>query len=242
MIGPLSLVRGVLGRVLGDIVPSEARSVDDGAEVVGVMPGRRRGASGSSTLTRETAARSRQALEFSRRLPHEPAAVPEARGALEPLATVVDREAFGNLRLLVSEVVTNSVRHGSHGGSAPIELSVVAAPHRVRGEVADGGAGFAPAARSDRADEGSGWGLHLVDLLSDRWGVERNGRTVVWFELEAAVEPPAGPSESGYSDALPKRRNGTSPGEAERRDGVGSRLSAVRSLLPLGREPELDVD
>jgi len=221
VIDPLGLVRGVLGRVLGDIVPSAESAVDDGAEA---------------------AARPGQPLEFSRQLPHEPAAVPEARGALEPLATVVDPEAFGNLRLLVSEVVTNSVRHGSNGRSAPIELSVVAAPHRVRAEVADGGAGFAPTARSDRADDGSGWGLHLVELLSDRWGVERNGRTVVWFELEGALEPQGWPSQTSYSDARPNPRNGASPGEAKRREGVGGRLGSVRSLLALGKEPEPDVD
>jgi hypothetical protein len=32
-----------------------------------------------------------------------------------------------------------------------------------------------------------GWGLHIVDNLASRWGIEDQGaRTVVWFEIEIA--------------------------------------------------------
>jgi anti-sigma regulatory factor (Ser/Thr protein kinase) len=95
----------------------------------------------------------------------------------------MDVDTFGTLRLLVSELVTNSVRHG--GGEQPheIRLAVSASRERIRVEVADAGSGFKARPRRDGQDEGSGWGLHLVETLSDRWGSERNGRVCVWFEL-----------------------------------------------------------
>jgi hypothetical protein len=32
-----------------------------------------------------------------------------------------------------------------------------------------------------------GWGLRLVEALALRWGVERSGDTVVWFEVERSA-------------------------------------------------------
>ena len=54
----------------------------------------------------------------------------------------------------------------------------------MRVEVSDGGGGFEPHARTRPRDEPGGWGLHLVDSLADRWGVETGRRTRVWFEIE----------------------------------------------------------
>jgi anti-sigma regulatory factor (Ser/Thr protein kinase) len=87
------------------------------------------------------------------------------------------------LRLLVSELVTNSVRHSGAAGDADIELSIRASREAISAEVCDDGNGFEAAVREGDADEESGWGLHLVEALSDRWGTERNGYMCVWFEL-----------------------------------------------------------
>jgi hypothetical protein len=43
--------------------------------------------------------------------------------------------------------------------------------------------GFVPVARNRPATEVGGWGLHLVQTLSNRWGVHE-GSTHVWFEIE----------------------------------------------------------
>jgi signal transduction histidine kinase len=144
MIDPLALVRGLLARVLGDLVPGTDAGVDTHPRA-DVIPFERHasgtaahGSDGASpTITDGTSG-----LEVSRRLAHEPAAIPEARRALDPLAHVVDREAFGDLRLLVTELVTNSVRHAPRESAGGIELSVAVAPHRVRAEVADRGVGL----------------------------------------------------------------------------------------------------
>ncbi len=107
----------------------------------------------------------------------------EARRALEPLEPHLDPNTFGTLTLLVSELVTNSVRHGQAEESDELELSVRASREKIRVEVADGGAGFEASPRAEGQDKGSGWGLHLLETLSDRWGTEQNGRMRVWFEL-----------------------------------------------------------
>jgi anti-sigma regulatory factor (Ser/Thr protein kinase) len=118
-------------------------------------------------------------LELS--LPSEPRSVGEARTkVLEALNGDIDAARRETLRLLVSEVVTNAVRHGP--GCAPVELNA-SWNSSVRVEVVDHGAGFTPAPRSRPLDEPGGYGLFLVSELADRWGVETNDATTVWFEL-----------------------------------------------------------
>ena len=107
----------------------------------------------------------------------------EARAALTVLEGRIASDALDDIRLLVSELVTNSVRHAGAEREL-VRLSVLSSGPRVRVEVSDGGEGFQPAARSKAHDEVGGWGLHLVDRLSDRWGVETGRRTRVWFELD----------------------------------------------------------
>ena len=61
-----------------------------------------------------------------------------------------------------------------------------ATPGIVRVTVTDAGEGFEPAPRRQPRTETGGWGLHLVDRLAHRWGVDRAGVTSVWFEIDAA--------------------------------------------------------
>jgi anti-sigma regulatory factor (Ser/Thr protein kinase) len=112
-----------------------------------------------------------------------PGAVPDARRALEALGAQVSTQTLEDLRLLVSELVTNSVRHAGLGESQTIELKVKILPDVVRVEVNDQGSGFEPTPRSAASEDQSGWGLFLVSRLSDRWGVSSDGVTRVWFEL-----------------------------------------------------------
>ncbi len=122
-------------------------------------------------------------MNLATRLPRTPASVARARQALAPLDRQVDRSTLGTIRLLVSELVTNSVRHSEASGG--IELLVSASPETVRVEVADAGPGFAVRPRVPGQDKGSGWGLHLLDALSHRWGTERRGHMRVWFEIDS---------------------------------------------------------
>jgi anti-sigma regulatory factor (Ser/Thr protein kinase) len=107
--------------------------------------------------------------------------VAEARTRVcEAIAPEFDGGDVDTLRLLVSEVVTNAVRHG--GSSRPVVLHATWNAE-VRIEVRDEGDGFTPAARDGALDDPGGFGLLLVGRLADRWGVETEGGTTVWFVL-----------------------------------------------------------
>jgi len=104
-----------------------------------------------------------------------------ARRALDDLAPDLDEATLEDARLLVTELVSNSVLHG--GGDTVRVILDRRAPDRLRCEVVDDGTGFLPVARIRcDDDEPGGWGLELVEQLSRDWGV-REGSTHVWFEL-----------------------------------------------------------
>jgi anti-sigma regulatory factor (Ser/Thr protein kinase) len=102
------------------------------------------------------------------------------------LESVLEADLLDRATLLVSELVTNSVRHGGLRPDQEIELKIEASPHRLRVEVAEPGDGFevAPGPRPRREGPAGGWGLFLVDRLSSAWGVEGSGVTKVWFEMD----------------------------------------------------------
>ena len=90
-----------------------------------------------------------------------------------------------DVRLLVSELVTNAVRHAGLDAGAPIRLMIAAGDAVLRIEIADGGSGFEPRAPDPDPTRASGWGLFLVDELADRWGVEpADPGTLIWFEID----------------------------------------------------------
>lgn len=86
------------------------------------------------------------------------------------------------LELLVSEVVTNAVRHASAPKEAPISLAASFADGEILVTVTDGGIGSLPWMRTPSPGAG-GFGLHIVDRESRRWGIERTAGTSVWFAI-----------------------------------------------------------
>jgi anti-sigma regulatory factor (Ser/Thr protein kinase) len=108
----------------------------------------------------------------------------EARGAVRLLRRVIGGELLPLTELLVSELVTNSVRHGGAGPDDPVRLEVVVSDHTVRVAVSDLGPGFRPTPQPKTTADGiGGWGLIMVDRSATRWGTREGGRCV-WFELE----------------------------------------------------------
>ena len=104
-----------------------------------------------------------------------------ARRAVEELGDAIDADVRPSVMLLVSELITNSVKYG---GDGDLRLQIDAKqPRRLRVEVIDQGAGFTPKARDRPLTTAGGWGLHLVESLADRWGVHE-GSTHVWFEID----------------------------------------------------------
>lgn len=114
-----------------------------------------------------------------------PEAASEARAIVsDELAGSVAPEVLEDATLLVSELVTNAVRHGLRAGFEQVELRIRNDAGRVRVMVSDPGGGFVAAPRLPTASESSGWGLYLVDRIADRWGVVTRDRNEVWFEID----------------------------------------------------------
>jgi anti-sigma regulatory factor (Ser/Thr protein kinase) len=123
-------------------------------------------------------------VRVERRLPVSPEAAAEARHALDELAEAIPDGRMRDVRLLISELVTNAVRHADLDASDAIDLVIDVADRMLRVEVHDPGGGFVPSTPSPDPARPSGWGLYLVAELADRWGVDSDERTRVWFELD----------------------------------------------------------
>jgi anti-sigma regulatory factor (Ser/Thr protein kinase) len=123
-------------------------------------------------------------VRLERALPISPEAASEARHALDDFSDELSDARLRDVRLLVSELVTNAVRHANLEDGDVIGLVVETLDGALRVEVHDPGGGFVPSAPSPDPARPSGWGLYLVAELADRWGVDSDGRTLVWFELD----------------------------------------------------------
>lgn len=112
-------------------------------------------------------------------LPAKPAAAGAARRLLvrEGLDADLDHTAC----LLVSEIVTNAIRHAGMREDERLVLAARLTDDFARIEVRDSGPGFDP----DIRHGATGYGLRMLDMLSSRWGVDRSdGGSRVWFEVD----------------------------------------------------------
>jgi len=105
--------------------------------------------------------------------------VAKLRPSLEP--------RFDDVVLVLSELVTNSVRHSS--SNKPIKMMIEISGSRVRLEVSDSGSGF-DVMESMR---GGGLGLLIVDRIAASWGIHTNGSCTVWVEISKVPEMATGP-------------------------------------------------
>jgi anti-sigma regulatory factor (Ser/Thr protein kinase) len=113
-----------------------------------------------------------------------PQAAADARRAIAKLRADLDPPLMETLRLLVTELVTNSVRHTA---ADSVSLKVAIGRSVVLTEVSDTGPGFDPECVEHAGDEDTGWGLFLVQRLAQSWGVKHDGPSKrVWFELRRA--------------------------------------------------------
>jgi integral membrane sensor domain MASE1/anti-sigma regulatory factor (Ser/Thr protein kinase) len=108
-----------------------------------------------------------------------------ARAVVAPLADELGPQAYEDLRLLVTELVTNCVRHARLTGPERIQLRVQVGADVLRVEVRDPGVGFEPRLEQPRPDQVGGWGLHIIDRLADRWGLlPGTAGTALWLERD----------------------------------------------------------
>ena len=103
----------------------------------------------------------------------------------EELKGALPRRKLADVELIVSELATNSVRHSGCGDADELSMEADVEDDRVRVRMSDPGAGFdVHAPRPASSGTSGGYGLVLLDRLSDRWGVQRDGRFSVWFEVQ----------------------------------------------------------
>ncbi|MBO8185020.1 SpoIIE family protein phosphatase [Streptomyces spirodelae] len=127
-------------------------------------------------------------------LPNDPAIVSKARSmAARQLREWGLEDLLLTTELMVSELVTNAIRHGA----GPIRLCLIR--HTVLScEVTDGSS-TSPRLRHPRTTDEGGRGLFLVAQLSRRWGTRyTEGGKIIWAEQDLPA-----PS-AGLSGSLPE--------------------------------------
>jgi anti-sigma regulatory factor (Ser/Thr protein kinase) len=119
-------------------------------------------------------------------LPAEPIAAAEARAVVEAIGSGLPEPVLMDAKLLLTEVVSNAIRHAGRGIQAVIIR--IRRNHVVRVEVLDPGPMFNPDPRPPGTGAGNGRGLYLVDAVATAWGVEPDeAGKKVWFELRLAA-------------------------------------------------------
>jgi anti-sigma regulatory factor (Ser/Thr protein kinase) len=130
----------------------------------------------------------RTEVEGTYRFAPEPESVPTARRLARDYATAsMSEEQCGKLDLAVTEIVSNAVRHS--GADDEIVLALAPKDGYLCVRVTDGGTGLVPQPGAMATEPGAGFGLFLVEQLTRRWGITREGgKTRVWFELDFAAK------------------------------------------------------
>jgi anti-sigma regulatory factor (Ser/Thr protein kinase) len=119
------------------------------------------------------------------RLPADLNAPSHARAAVSSIVSgVLDDERLEVLRLGVSEVVTNAVQHGSSPDQT-IDIALQIRTDAIRVTVTQSEPAFD---RPDRAAPSAsgvgGYGLPILEAVSDRWDVDPGPPPFVWFEMD----------------------------------------------------------
>lgn len=99
-----------------------------------------------------------------------------ARARVDEIATEL-APRIADVKLVLSELVTNSVRHSTN--SEKIQVRVRVKEEKILLEVVDSGPGFS----QDPEERGDGLGLSIVGQLADEWGVHTNDTCTVWVEM-----------------------------------------------------------
>jgi anti-sigma regulatory factor (Ser/Thr protein kinase) len=127
-------------------------------------------------------------LELALRLRSDDLAPAIARHALAGVRDRLGDDVTDDTELLISELVTNSVRHGPPASDEQIDITVAVTRRRVHVEVLDAnGFRWDLVANRTPAEQG-GFGLVLLANLAHRWGVQTGPPTKVWFEIDRPIE------------------------------------------------------
>jgi Histidine kinase-like ATPase domain len=119
----------------------------------------------------------------SAELPLKPESARRAREKLERFRDGLDEMSYEDLRLLVHELVVEVLNGEPDPRGKSIEMQARIRGDRIRVEMAEGNAAYRLAARQPEPGD-PGFGLHLVQMLADRWGMRLDrDRACVWLEI-----------------------------------------------------------
>jgi anti-sigma regulatory factor (Ser/Thr protein kinase) len=126
-------------------------------------------------------------------LPYAPASVSTARWQLSAdlRDAGIAETAISDAALVVSELLSNAIRHASPLPDATVRVSWVLSDGWLEVAVEDGGATTRPRATHPSLSSLGGRGLAIVDHLSTNWGVETSKGTTVWAVLAPPVHAAA---------------------------------------------------
>jgi len=123
-------------------------------------------------------------------LPFAPSSVREGRRivAIDLKASSVPETERTDILLVVSELLSNAIRHARPLEQGGVRLMWRVFPDEVEVAVADGGAATHPRAERPPFAALSGRGLGIVDTLTDSWGSEGAGthQQLVWGVVRRA--------------------------------------------------------
>jgi serine/threonine-protein kinase RsbW len=150
------------------------------------------------------------------------------------MAGHVSETTLADAQLLVVELVANSVRHADAPDDALVSIRAEIRGDALHLEVEDRGSGGSIARRAPDLQHGGGFGLNLVEALSQRWGVDRDAGTRVWVEIGIPAasqpalerEPAARPNGNGNGNR--DRRHAAARAAQTRADTARRRAGSVR--------------
>ncbi len=151
-------------------------------------------------------------MKRTRSFPYDPLSISAARRFAVGALRAAPAEVVNAVELMVSELTTNSVRHGGTGFRVVITSRQAANAEEIRIEVTDS-AGGRPTMRSPGPDDPTGRGLRIVSMLADAWGVEKRsgaGKTV-WLTIAFSPSTEAGAGRLARHAVGPDRERGPAP-------------------------------
>jgi anti-sigma regulatory factor (Ser/Thr protein kinase) len=122
-------------------------------------------------------------LEIREEVPNGPEAAAKARRLLDRFESRIPEDKLIDVRIVLSEIVSNSYKHADNPPGAPIEVTVRSSQDRLRLEILDRSI-FDPTPETTKELRAAKWGLHMVDQLADKWGRITEGG--IWAEFDIA--------------------------------------------------------
>lgn len=114
---------------------------------------------------------------------HAPA---QARTLLDEL--LLPESVRRDAALLISELVTNAIRHGQDADDAEVRVTVTLSGMSLRADVRDEGRCGTLRPQPTAPEVPGGLGLILVARLASRWGQQHDPSTCVWFEIDFGAQ------------------------------------------------------